>query len=385
MAAVATSLLPSIASAQTDTEPPLTPPPTTMAPTTTPPPTTTLPPPTEVVPPPPAAEPTAVPTKTEPTATCPGQCDGAERILKGHTFLYPAFVASPIVATYLGLRIRTGDQAASNAPTAVGNRDITALTLSETLDLGIKITDWFAFTLTGGVRAIIGSNLPALTYGGATYDVGGRAGLLFRLMRNEDTGTQLGIGVGAAVTRGQVSTLFPLFAQPLQSAVDALQGDLGESIKTPFTTTNFDASFSVAQALAGKLLGLQASAGIGRGSITAEPYDSVRKVRISSTESSATYEFGAALSFDFNAFKVPIAVMPEYVFTRQTSTAPVRGSGVFDTIHIIALGIYYSGRPNLQFGLISSAQLGTNPLLLPNGPSDTPVVENGELILRYIW
>jgi len=180
MAVVASSMLPVTAWAQAENEPPSTPPPPTTTPPLTTPPPSTLPPPAEPAPPPEAAPP---PANAPPSPSCPGQCDGAERILKGHQFMYPSFVASPIVATNLGIRIRTGDLSAKNAPTAVGLRDIEALTLAEALDLGVKITDWFGLFVTGGVRSVIGSNLSALTYAGATYDVGGRGGVIFRLFR----------------------------------------------------------------------------------------------------------------------------------------------------------------------------------------------------------
>jgi len=368
----AASMMPSLAFAQPATEPTEPVPVVPAAPTTEPPTATPLPP---------VGDATFITSVPEPAKK---EEEGIERTLGNHVFIFPTEVTPSLVTTYVGLRLRLGSNSAANVPTVVGNTTIDTLTLAEGLDLGIKLTDWLGIFVTGGVNALVGTNLRALTYAGATYETGGSGGAVLRLLRNDRTGTQLSLRAQGSYAKGQVSTLFPIFDQPLGSFVDALQGDLGESIKTPTTRVTGSGALAFTQGF-GKFFGLQASAGLGVGRVELEPYDRVARVRNTQTESELTYAFGAAPSFDFNAFSVPIAVMPEYVLSRQASTAEIRGAGTFDTQHTLALGVYYSGRPNLQIGLIGRTVLGTNGLTTAQGTSETPTLTAGEFILRYVW
>lgn len=371
----AASLMPTLVFAQPVTEPPETVPVTPAAPAPEPPQATPLPsvneaPLTMSVPEPPCS-----PKKDE---------SSSDRTLGNHVFIFPTEVTSSLVTTYVGLRLRLGSNSVTNLPTVAGITSIEAVTFAEGLDLGIKVTDWLGIFVTGGVSTLVGTNLRALTYAGATYELGGSGGAVLRLLRIDRTGTQLSFRAHGAYARGQVSTLFPIFDRPVASLVDALQGDLGESIRTPTTRLSGTGAFAFTQGF-GKFFGLQASAALGVGRVEIEPYDRVARVRTTQTDSELTYAFGAAPSFDFDAFSVPIAVMPEYVLSRQAHTAEVRGAGTFDTQHTLALGAYYSGRVNLQIGVIGKVVLGTNGLTTAQGTSETPKTTFGELILRYVW
>src|SRR4051794_22701847 len=79
----------------------------------------------------------------------------AERTLKGHTFLFPAFVDSPFVATYVGLTLRANAFGAPAVPTDFGPSDLKMTGIRETLDLSFKASDWLAIQATVGGRALI--------------------------------------------------------------------------------------------------------------------------------------------------------------------------------------------------------------------------------------
>ena len=229
----AASMMPSLALAQPATEPAEPAPVAPVAPTTEPPQATPLPPVTE------ATSTTSVP---EPAKKDEG---GTERTLGNHVFIFPSEVTPSLVTTYVGLRLRLGSNGVTNVPTVVGNTTIETVTFAEGLDLGIKLTDWLGIFVTGGVNALVGTNLRALTYAGATYDMGGSGGAVFRLLRIDRTGTQLSFRAQGSYAKGQVSTLLPLFDRPIASLVDALQGDLGESIRTPTTRVSGDGRLRV--------------------------------------------------------------------------------------------------------------------------------------------
>jgi hypothetical protein len=386
--ATAVSLVPALAFAQPEpaqpVAPPMVAPPMTEAPAQVPAQAPALPEPAPMTAPSPML---ALPPQSEPPAPpSPESADanGHERTLSHHVFLFPAYVTSSLVVSNFGLRIRLGTESVPRVPTANGNSDINTVTLSEGLDLGIKLTDWLGVFVTGGVRSLIGTNLRALTYAGATYDLGFRGGAILRLFRSERTGTQLSLVAAGGHTRGQISTLYPIFDQPILSAVDLLRGDLGESIKTPFSTSAYEGSLAFAQGFS-HFFGVQASASVGGSTVTIEPYDRIRRTRDTTSIDGVTYAFGVAPSIDLNAVHVPIAVMPEYVIARKESSAQLRGAGSYDTTHQLALGVYYSGRVNLQVGLIWSTVLSAGRLETPLGRSDVPTQTAGTFILRYVW
>jgi hypothetical protein len=367
------SAVPTLAYAQPETEP--TPVPAAPAPPPTMPPAT--PPAPDLVEQTPAGEGRAPPP--------PAKVDGGDRVIKGHVFIFPNFVASSIVASYVGVRVVLGASDASNVPIATGETaNIDSLTLNEGFDLGIKITDWFGLYATGGVRSLIGTNLKALTYAGATYDIGAGGGAIVRLFRSDKSGSQLSARLSGSYANGQFSSLLPIFQNPAASAVAALQGDLGSSIKTPFSSVGYSGALAFAQSF-GRFFGLQAAGGFGGSHITSEPYIQAQKSRNNDTVDDFTYSIGAALSFDFNAWQVPIAIMPEYLLAREASSATIRGAGDFDTVHTVALGAYYSGRKTLQLGLAVSTRLSVSPLITPQGQSDAPNQTSGHFVLRYIW
>jgi hypothetical protein len=88
---------------------------------------------------------------------------------------------------------------------------------------------------------------------------------------------------------------------------------------------------------------------------------------------------------------VPIAAILEYELN-----ARLTGSGDEDleeegtNTHTFGVGVYYSGRPNLQLGLFGAAILNLRPIAGVNvaggpGQSGTPNAEYGEMVIRYVW
>ncbi|MET0595783.1 MAG: hypothetical protein ABW133_24000 [Polyangiaceae bacterium] len=269
-------------------------------------------------------------------------------------------------------------------PTEVGMRDLSAVTLKEGLDAGVKITDWLGLFGTGGFRSLIGTNLGSQVFQGSNYDFGGYGGAIVRLLDVKSTGTRLALRASVGYTRGQFVTLYPLFDHPIMSIQDVFQSNAGSVLATPFSTFEYSGGLAFAQSVS-RLFGVQAFAGLGGSSVRLERFNSALNVRESSSITDLTFTIGAAPSIDFNAFNVPVAVMPEYVIMRAASSDQVRGAGDFDTRHQIAVGVYYSGRTNLQLGLSWMTVLGIRPLETPQGKSQAPSQQQGEFVLRYIW
>lgn len=270
----------------------------------------------------------------------------------------------------------------------VGTRrfDLNLVGVAEGLDLGLKLTDWFGLQLTGGGRAIVGSNVPALVYDGATYAYEGRLAAVFRLMRLRSTGTQLSASISGAYGQGQVVSLAPLLDAPdanvaLQTLVD---GNFGNALRTPFRHVDGRVSLLFAQAF-GKLLSLQAAAAVGRHTIRVEPFDTVTGTRASLDTGGFQYLGGVALGIDAGPLHVPVGGLVEYSVTRQPGTATLVPSSMLETVHRAAAGVYFTGSRHLQTGVSVTWEGGLARIRTEDGESGRPDSKSAQFVLRYVW
>lgn len=360
-------------------------------------------PPTEPPPPAPGVAPAAPATSSLPEPTAPAKIEaegeGSKRPLTPgdlgnnphrtvgrHQFIFPQYIDSAFIATYFGLRIRLADFRASQLPTENGPIDIEAVSFSQGFDFGLRITDWLGLFVSTGVRSLVSTNLRSLVYEGATYDFGGNLGFIVRLLRSDRTGTLLSLRGSLGGSSGQASSLAPLLsANSAGTAVrDILRGNFGESLRTPISSVNYGGAFTMAQAIS-PMFGVQAVAGVGWTHTKIERWDPNTSSRPETNIDGVTYRFGGAFSADFNHLNVPVAVMVEYLASRQTSTSQVSGGDELDIAHTLFGGVYYSGRPNLQLGLGGGRELNLGPTISPQGRSERPRLLFGQFVLRYVW
>ncbi len=114
------------------------------------------------------------------------------RMLAGHTFLYPVLHAGPFVTTYFGVAQGVYDESIPAVPIpGFRSTDLSLIGVTTTADLGIKITDWLGIEAQGRALAIIGTNGQSVLYGGGQINAGGFAAPIVRIARIESTGTQV--------------------------------------------------------------------------------------------------------------------------------------------------------------------------------------------------
>lgn len=373
--------------ASAQTVPPLEPAPVQPAPTGEPAPITEVP----AAAPAPAAEPTGT-AMPEPFKATDASKDtdatlNRDRSVGGHQFIFPAFVQSPFIATYLGLRIRLAQFRVPNLPTTLGPLSLTAVTFYESFDGGLKLTDWLGVFINAEGRSLLSTNLKSLIYQGATFDYGGSAGLLLRLLRSDRTGTLVSLRGSFGYTTGQVASFAPLFGTAdttvaLRTAI--LTSGPGEVIRTPVSATAAQGGVTAAQAL-GRLFGLQASLGLGWTTSSLEPFNVTTGTRTKRTVDGVTYRLGLAASMDLAPKRVPLAVMAEYSLSRQPSVSQVVGADELRAISTLYAGVYYSGRKDLQLGLGAGVELNLPPARTAVGTSDRPQFLLTQVVLRYVW
>jgi hypothetical protein len=305
--------------------------------------------------------------------------------MAGHTFLYPVFNEPSFVASFAGVRAGARVIEVDDVPSRFGTFSLSLTEIAETLDIGIKITDWLGVGVVVGGRGIVGSNLPALVYNGATYDYGGTLHTPLRIFRAEKTATQLTFVPYVTYSRGQVASfLFLVQNRPLTNISSLLQGNIGENIRTPFWTASYGGNFALAQAI-GPYFGLQGEAGMGGFVISLEPFDAVAGVRGSSTVNGVQFNFGLVADVDGSPAGIPIAGLLEWEVARKISGADNVTNVAPDTVHNLAAGLYYSGRRNLQLGAAYALQLGLNRVEGDTGFSDRPTSHTIYFIMRYIF
>jgi len=298
--------------------------------------------------------------------------------LGGHHFIIPASFPTSFVATYLGIRLGSQLYSAPGLPTSVGT--FTPSTLAAT-----TATDWAGIFARARFAEVLGSNVSGLVYSGAAFEANAEGGLLFRLLRVDKSGTQVSLRLSGEYSSGLSISIIPLLTQQVAPTVKTvLQGQLSELVRTPLSEWDAQGNIGVAQAL-GRCFSLQGYVGGGVSGAEIQPFDTRSGGRVSSSLTGAQFNAAAAFEADASPAKIPIAILAEYAVMRQASPLALLPLTSINFLQTFSLGVYYSGRPNLQLGLIGAAEVGLPTLSTSAGESATPHSLLGEFVLMYIW
>ncbi|MFP2912334.1 hypothetical protein ACLESD_46390 [Pyxidicoccus sp. 3LFB2] len=335
----------------------------------------------------------AASAERNPVAEAPACHTDNARQLGGHTFLFPMLQQSAFVTTNAGLREGIARYDVPDLPIGVlGTTDVLLTGVQQTLDLGIAFTDWLGVAGFARGTLITGANARSLLVDGASVELLGQAGAVLRVWRNEPTGTQVSVRANFGYQDGSEVTVLPflssILASPGSSLEEVLLGRLGQFILVPGTETSVNGGAFLAQAL-GRTFSLQASANGEYAWRERRPFNSELGDRFTQKTHAARLNLTAALTADFAPLGVPVALMGEYLFTTGEESQvllPDRTLGA----STVALGVYYSGRPNLQLGVGAVRTLNAAPRLGLSGEgssaeSGDPSLSYGQFILRYIW
>lgn len=292
-------------------------------------------------------------------------------MLLGHRFIVPARVDSAIVSTDFGIAWDFGlvSFGASDARTHDLYRASVA-GLAQTIDLSLRLHPRFALVaaVTGAVETGVtaDSALNQGAEGGVTWRVGA-AGVLARLER---VGTQVGARL---VVEGQIGGFLPSLEKLFDSAVSTRMVPPPSALFDARSSTDVRFSWSAAQAI-GRHFSVQSAFGwVATESALAPPR----------TEHEVDLTAGIALTAD-GAPRVPVAIQLEYAAdvvisqSAQPGGDPAAGPAYLladSGTHAFVAGLYYSGRPDLQLGVIGGGAIHVD---LPPRTSAL-----GRLELRY--
>ncbi len=330
------------------------------------------------------------------------------RMLAGHTFLFPVTHAGAFVTTYFGVAEGVYDESIPSVPIPGGRAtDLSLIGVTSTANLGIKLTDWLGIEAQGRALAVFGIDGQSLIYAGGQLNSGGFVAPIVRLARIESSGTQISARAQMGWLAGtslQVPRLLVLARTAIAGAVantsdpTAAARDIGSGIinggfprviLAGADTFGLNASIEAAQAL-GEMFGLQAALTVQRRALGLSFNDPVSgDFRNSATRYDMIFDVSA--EWDGLSAHVPIAAILEYELNgRLTGTGDEDLEEEGTNTHTLGVGVYYSGRPDLQVGLFAATIRNLRPIAgvtVAGGPgqSGTPNAQYGEMVIRYVW
>jgi hypothetical protein len=336
----------------------------------------------------------------------------------GHAFPFATFVDTPFAASYIGVTggIEYHRVPGVSKPLALfGNAgtervDLQTVNVAETLDFELRLHDLFA--LFGSVygRARVGVNVPTLLGNGGDYRYGGGGGGLLRVLRVDDF--QLSLRADLGFYAGQQAGILGLFRDLGNIVKDAFERivtnpmvDLDSTLAlvnnafrsatqellVPFDGYRYGVSLNAAQAL-GRYVGVQLALGFIGETTFFRPrlYDATVGGTVVLEQQSTTLAGRTALALDLDGAPagLPLDLMLEYGLTlgHEQTKAPNTSSDTMSTEHLVALGLYYSGRPDLQLGGTVYTLVGQLPLVAADRSlSGSPIDAGALFVFRYIW
>jgi hypothetical protein len=343
---------------------------------------------------------------------------GEHRVMGGHSFPLATLVPSAFALTYIGVlggieyHVVPGFSKPIGLFSSGGSERINLQTLNviEAVDFGVRLHDRVALFGTAYGRARVGVNTPTLLGNGGDYRYGADLGALGKLLRVDDF--QLSLRAQGGYYAGQQAGILGLFrdlsaivsdafARVQQNPTADIQGTLDlvntafrsatKDLLTPFHGFRYGAALVMAQGL-GKFVGGQIALGAEGDSTSYFPslYDVTLSAIVTNEQRTTSIAGRGAIAIDADAAPAgfPFDFMLEYAIsldhTTNTSAAP--SSSQSSVEHLLAFGMYYSGRPDLQLGGTVYTALGQIPQVGSDGRLSGKPQDGGvKLVLRYLF
>ena len=324
-----------------------------------------------------------------------------DRTLGGRTFIAGTSGQSAFLTTHAGIRQGIFVYTVPSFPVAgLEPVDVRVAGLVEEIDVGVKVADVLGLFASAEGRAISGIDAPSIVIGGATTRIGGRFGLAFRVFRHKRTATQLSLRSSLGYALGWDLDVRRLIGQVLDDAResppqspdeleqrirDLLRSDALRVALTPSRELSYIGALTLAQAL-GPVFGIQVAIGHEQRRLRAERYRlDTREVEVASERGRVLFAAFSAEA-DLEPAGVPIAFQLEYLPSEEWNDA---GQGFLaqPSKHTVTAGLYYSGRRNLQLGVLAATTRNLKPVQGLDGErrSGRPHLMFGELSMRYVW
>jgi hypothetical protein len=328
-------------------------------------------------PPPPErspSKPPPPPAKPPPPPPAPPADDSADpRVLLGHRFIVPSRFESAVVTTSLGVALDFG-LVSLDERDAIAKQLYLAYVagLAQTIDLAVRVHPRLA--LIAAVRGALetGASAESAVNLGAEGAVMWRLGAEGVLARLERVGTQV---AARLVVEGRVGGRIDSLEQLFESSTTTRMVPSPSAFFDARSSTTARFSWSAAQAL-GQHFSVQSAFGwVATRSALAPPIVAYE----------VDFTAGVALTADVSP-RVPLGIQLEYAADVVLSDSAQRGGAAADgpayllgdsDTHAFVAGLYYTGKPDLQLGLLAGTALYVD------APARSSVL--GRFELRYTF
>jgi hypothetical protein len=299
-----------------------------------------------------------------PAGLPPGETDwtGA-RTLRGDTFQRPVFVDSAFTGSFIGDTMRAGF-----APTEAAGREFHSVVLYDSVAFGYQVGPGVQLAFDGNARTVLGVGRPSLIATGGSLGLEALPSLRVVLARSPRYGYELTLHGSAILSYDhgiEPSNLIAIFADRVGSGAERQRCLLRLDVACAFPTSmpvkegisNRTTSFGGAVALDyaqafNRHAGVQVSGELSLedSALTAEN----PATRQNATTNTAPFTAGAGIAPSYNFYPdVPLGLQAEYSFDYRTSSPNGHATHAFS--NNLALGIYYTGRRDLQLGVNGTA------------------------------
>jgi hypothetical protein len=260
--------------------------------------------------------------------------------------------------------------------------DLNLSGLEQDLDVQARLAPWLAVFITAAGFVVTGVDVGSLILGGGQFSAGGDAGALFRLWRNESSGTQIAMRLFGGILSGRdvsvASLIQALSTNAAQTLVDVVNGNIGKYVLIPTQEFHGGGSLHIAQAF-NPFVSLQASIEARYIQQTTSPFDPIQNANVDDVTTTFQVAPAVALGLDGAPAGFPLGALLEYQLVGASTTS-----------HYVAAGLYYTGRRWAQVGVTGLTQLGAPTVTGVDAsgnpaPSGSPALYGGEFVLRTIW
>ncbi|HUB06781.1 MAG TPA: hypothetical protein VMB50_07265 [Myxococcales bacterium] len=328
-----------------------------------------------------------VPVQGNP-AYCPEPA-AQSRTLRGHVFQYGTLVDAPMLGTTFGMRFSSTFERVPGFPAGgFGPLDVNQVQASSEADYTQMIIPYRLSLFIQGVGSgVTGSNVSSLLGTGVNYDYDTNLGAQIGLIRDPDRGDLLTLRPEIGYSEGRMLGLGQLVSDLTTNSKATLQDVLadgpGEVLLTPYSTLHFGGSLAYGHAF-GSSFALQAALAVVEFDETVQPFQASSNGRVSMVQHDLEPSGASGFTLGGAEGGFPFALQAEYRLTMSwldsTWQHPEQDAD---------LGLYYSGRPDLQLGVVAIGSWlpALQGVSLTGGSASSSLPESitGEFVFRYVW
>lgn len=313
---------------------------------------------------------------------------GADRVFRGHRFLILSSQRSALVMSSFNFEQSVFGLDIPNFATGRDGtiHDVATEGLGELLGFSLKVSKLMSLDAAAVMRIQHGPDAPSLLFRGAAYQIGGVLGATFQVFRDEEMGLQVSTRPWFSYTSSRNYSVLAFVEGASQLGAEATPDEVLKTDSNDFfleVTSEMSGGASLLVAYTwDEAVGLQTSIDVAWSEQESDrglsEYGGVTKTEYVMVAGAGSIEY------DFRSQGLPAALAGEYRMTygrladNPFPTTSSRAS------HRIGMGVYYTGRDDLQLGLAYYTLLGLPRLEAVDAEPSDPIRESAPAVVKLV-